>query len=245
MNSNWRYLYKGIFFAITAITFLPIKEACAASIFIDSSTFDNPTVIDFEPSGSGNSVSSINNYLNTLGTGATLSLGGAQARIDNLSDNERAIAFGVNTGADGDPVSGVWGFEGGVYGESFLTLTFAPGHFTEAVGIFWGGAVNSNARMVATFEDGSTFTAFLRDFLPLVPNSAVNGINGFLGIDGEGKLIQQVSFFNNNDLYSQDNVMFGSTGSSSSESVPEPSSILGFSVLAALALGSRLKRKGN
>ena len=243
MNSNWRFLYEGIFFAITVITFSPIKGAYAASIFIDSSRFDNPTVIDFEPSGSGNFVSSINNYLNTLGTGATLSIGGAEARIDNLSDNDRAIEFGVNIGADGDPVSGVWGFEGGVYGESFLTLTFAHGHFTEAVGTFWGGVTKSNARMVATFEDGSTFTALVRDFLPSIPNSALNGINGFLGIDGEGQLIQQVSFFNNNDLYSQDNVMFGSTASS--KPVPEPTSILGFSVLAALGLGSLLKGKGN
>ncbi|NES17571.1 MAG: hypothetical protein F6K41_01115 [Symploca sp. SIO3E6] len=220
------------------------EAANPASIFTNPSLFNSSTVIDFEPGSSGNSTTEINSYLNALGTGATLSIGGAGARIDDLSDSDRAPLFGANNGADGGSVSGVWGFEGGVRGESFVTLTFAPGHFPEAVGTFWGGVLSRNARMVTTFEDGSTSTAFVTDFLPSVPNSAADaaGINGFLGIDGQGKLIEEVIFFNNNDLYSQDNLTFGSVNSNSS-SVAEPVSTLGLLTLGVLGAGSTFVRR--
>ncbi|NEQ65967.1 MAG: hypothetical protein F6K21_10785 [Symploca sp. SIO2D2] len=221
------------------------ETANLTSIFTNPSLFDSSTVIDFEPGSSGNNTTAINSYLNSLGIGATLSIGGAGARIDDLSDSDRAPIFGASNGADGGSVSGVWGFEGGVLGESFLSLTFAAGHLPEAVGTFWGGVLSRNARMVATFEDGSTLTAFVTDFLPSVPNSAIDtaGINGFLGIDGQGQLIEEVIFFNNNDLYSQDNLTFGSVNSHFS-SVAEPASTLGLLTLGVLGAGSTVvKRK--
>ena len=212
-------------FVAAVMILAPIEVAHGAAIFTNSALFKDPTVIDFEPDGSGNTLTEINNYLHGLSPGTTLAIGGAGARIDDLRDSDRSFPFRVNHGADGGPTSGAWGFEGGVLGESWATLTFAPGQFQEAVGTFWGGVVSPNARTVATFADGSTFTAFVQDSLPLVPDSAPDtaGINGFLGIDGQGQLIQQVSFFNNNDLYSQDDVMFGPLRAVST-SVPEPAS---------------------
>ncbi len=232
----------GTFIGIFGTVFTPAQITRAASIFTDPSLLNNPTVIDFEPTGSGNDVSDINNYLNTLETGATFAIGGAGARIDDLSTSDRAPLFGVSSGADGGPVSGIWGFEGGVSGESFLSLTFAPGHFVDSVGSFFGGVITPAARAVVTFEDGSTFTAFVPDFLPVVPDSAsdAEAINGFFGIDGDGLLIQQVSFFNNNDLYSQDDVMF------SSKSIPEPGfSAIVLAISAASFWGAIKKKKPN
>ena len=232
-----------------AIALIPIEPAQAAAVFTDPSRFDRSTVIDFEPGGSGNTIADINTSLTTLATGATLTIGGAGARIDDLSDSERAPLFGVSPGADGGPTSGVWGFEGGVRGESFLTLTFAPGHFVDAVGSFWGGVEGNptHARAVATFEDGSTFTAILSDFLPPVSDSAPDsaGINGFLGIDGAGQQIQQVSFFNNNDLYSQDDVTFGFIDAAppDPESVPEPASTLAMTIFGLVAIAATPRRR--
>lgn len=231
----------GTAIGILGTILIPAKIVRAASIFTDPSLLNSPTIIDFEPLGSGNNVSDINNYLDSLGTGATFSMGGGEARIDDLSTSDRAPLFGVSSGADGGPVSGSWGFEGGI-GESFLTLTFAPGHFVDAVGSFFGGVITPAARAVVTFEDGSTFTAFVPDSLPVVQDSAsdAEAINGFFGVDGDGLLIQQVSFFNNNDLYSQDDVMFAS------KSVPEPgfSSIV-LAVSMASFWGAMKKKKPN
>ena len=170
-----------------------------------------PTVIDFEPQGSGNTVSDINQFLSSKGTGTTLSIGtGGEGRIDDLSDNERAIAYNAGLGADGGPVSGVWGFEGGVGTESSITITFAPDRLADSVGVYWGGTTKSEARAVATLEDSSTVTVFVKDFLPAVPNDAPESeaINGFLGIDSCEKLIKEVTFFNNNDLFSLDDIHF-------------------------------------
>lgn len=218
---------------------LPVKAAQAASIFTDPSLFINPTVIDFEPEGSGNTVLDINQFLSS--TGATLSIGtGGGARIDDLSDNERAINWRVGLGADGGPVSGIWGFEGGVRAESSLSLTFAPDNLADSVGVYWGGATVSRARAVVTLEDSSTFTAFVRDFLPTVPNNAPESeaINGFLGINGDGKLIREVTFFNNNDLFSFDDPHFSRPNR---QSVPEPSTLGGLG--AFVVLGALLRRK--
>ncbi|NEO84670.1 MAG: PEP-CTERM sorting domain-containing protein [Spirulina sp. SIO3F2] len=239
----------GITTSIGAIALLPLSSAQAATIFTAPELFTRSTIIDFEPEGSGNTVIDINHYLETIGTGTTFSMGGSEARIDDLRDSDRAARFRVASGADGGPVSGNWGFEGGVLGESFLTLTFEPGYFVGAVGSFWGGAVSSypRARAVATFEDGSTFTAFVRGTLPMVANSATNeeALNGFLGINGNGKLIRAVSFFNNNDLYSQDDVTFGFIDQDSEPQdlteVPEPASVA--ALMALLVVGTITKRK--
>jgi hypothetical protein len=230
-------LYLLTLMSTLSVVFVPVEAATSASIFTDPSSFNNSTLIDFEPTGSGNTVSGINNWLNNLGTGATLSLGGGSAQIADLSNSVRASSFGVNGGADGGAVSGSWGFEGGVFEESSLTLTFAPGNFQQAVGAYWGGVVNTAARAFVTFSDNSNFIAYMYPSLPLVSNSASNaqGINGFLGINGDGKLIKSVTFLNGSDLYSQDNVKFGSVG------VPEPLTIFG--AVTALGFGAFFKNK--
>lgn len=232
----------GMVVGSTAIAITFANKAAAQNIFTDPNLFTRSTVIDFEPGGSGNTVSDINQFLSNSGTGATLSIGGAQARIDDLSDSDRAPLLGGSApGSDGGPVSGVWGFEGGVRGESFLTLEFAPGYFVDAVGTFWGGVATRRARAVATFEDDSTFTAFVNGTLPLVSGSAsdAEAINGFLGIKGDGKKIKEITFFNNNDFYSQDDVRSGYI--EEPQAVPEPVSML--AIAATVGLGAIAKRK--
>ena|SRR5690242_16710162 len=218
---------------------LPFGSGAHAAVllFTSPNAFSSSTVIDFEPTGSGSTLSAINTHLSTIGAHAVLSFSGGGAQIANLTASTRAAAHGVAPGADGGPVSGQWGFEGGDGAASILTLTFSPGSFPDAVGAYWGGVVAlSVANITVTLDDGTVVTTPLSGQLPAVPDTASNAqaINGFLGIGGSGHTIKSATFTARSDLFSIDDVRFGALPSP----VPEPTTfaIFGIGLFALLRL---------
>lgn len=201
----------------------------ATQIFTDPSLFDHPMVIDFEPLGSGSTLVNINQHLANLGINATVSFSGGGAQIADVTSSARAASLNVSPGADGGPVSGSWAFEGGVGDPSVLTIAFADGSRPNAIGAFWGGVILlPEARAIVTLDDDSIVSESLVGHLPGVPDNAGNNeaINGFFGINGNGHTIKSVTFTGRNDLYSMDDVTFGSLASP----VPEPATVVLISI---------------
>jgi hypothetical protein len=224
--------------------------------------------IDFEASSGQGTIAGINNYL--AGTG-TLSIG--TAIIWNTSHINETYG-----GYDG----------GGVYGPGNLTkdtaesgrinaiLTFDSGQEVDAFGFYLGGvgafqqaypAVSTVFRV--TYADGSSQSisvAELTSALPFVANDnpSSQAINGFIGVDGDGKLIKSFQWTHVGDVHSLDDIYFGAATASGTKGmqsfaeygaaagsqppppvdrpVPEPSPLL-LLATGAFGLAMNMKRR--
>ena len=102
------------------------------------------------------------------------------------------------------------------------TLTFETDQSVDSIGFFVGGIALFNPSPGAaggnlfevTFDDGNTQSFSAQDvdaLLPSISNNAPSSqaINGFIGVDGDGKLIRSFRWLHNRDLNSVDDIVFG------------------------------------
>jgi len=176
----------------------------------------NFNVITFDPADERDTTSIVNKFSDI----SAMTMSGGGVIITNTPASPLA----------GGPVSGDYRISWGYGNTSIVRITFSTP--VDSVGAFFGGdtAAHSN-NVLVTFTDNSTFSTTTTALgLSLVPNSEPShcrAINGFIGIDGGGKLIKTVTFREGNDAASLDSIYFGTAngGENGAGQSPMPSSL--------------------